>query len=100
MEKRTQDLITVAGLVICMILGILYLCWDNITQINWNFLLNPPSTGISLTAFSFPNLNLDWFYAMDPASKIVFSFVMFLLLSTFVAGAIMYLRHRRSSARR
>lgn len=100
MEKQTLDRITVAGLVICVILGALYLCWDNIAQIRWNFSLDPASMGISLPAFNFPNLSLDWFYAMDPASKIVFSFIMFILLSTFVAGVIMYLRHRRSSARR
>jgi hypothetical protein len=100
MEKETLDRITVVGLVICMILGILYLCWDHITQIRWNVSLNPPSVDLGLPAFRFPSLSLDWFYSMDPASKLVFSFVMLMLLSTFVATTLMYLRHRRESARR
>lgn len=100
MEKQTLDRITVVGLVICVILGILYLSWDRISRIRWNLSLDSPSVDLGLPAFSFPSLSLDWFYSMDPASKLVFSFVMFLLLSTFVAGAIMYLRHRQSSARR
>lgn len=100
MEKRTIDQITVAGLAIFAILGIVYLCRDEISNIHLNFSLDPPSSDISLPAFSFPNLSLDWFYAMDPASKLVFSFVMFMLLSTLVASAVMYLRHRQSNARR
>jgi hypothetical protein len=100
MEKRTIDYITVAGLAICLILGVTYLCWDHISQIHLNLSMDPSSVGISVPAFSIPSFSLDWFYSMDPASKIVFVFVMFLLLSTLVGGTLMYLRYRRSSARR
>jgi len=100
MEKRTIDYITVAGLAIFLILGIVYLCRDYISRINLNLSLDPSSAGISLPAFGIPSFSLDWFYSMDPASKLVFTFIMFLLLSTLVGGTLMYLRYRRSSARR
>jgi hypothetical protein len=98
MEKRTIDYITVAGLVIFVVLGIVYLCRDEISKINLS--LDPSSASVSLPAFSIPSFSLDWFYSMDPASKLVFTFVMFLLLSTLVGGTLMYLKYRRSSARR
>jgi hypothetical protein len=100
MEKRTIDYITVAGLAIFVILGIVYLCRDYISSIRLNLSPDPSSANIALPAFSMPDLSLGWFYAMDPASKLIFSFVIFLLLSTLVGGALMYLRYRRSSARR
>jgi hypothetical protein len=98
MEKETIDRLTVAGLAIFVILSIIYLCWDHITELKVS--LNPPSADIALPAFTIPDLSLDWFHSMDPASKLVFTFVMFLLLSTLVGGTLVYLRHRKSSARR
>jgi hypothetical protein len=98
MDKRTIDHITVAGLAIFVILSIIYLCWNHITELKVS--LEPPSANLALPDFAIPSFNMDWFYSMDPASKIVFSFVMFLLLSTLVGGTLVYLRHRRSSARR
>jgi hypothetical protein len=98
MEKRTIDHLTVAGLVIFVILSIIYLCWDHIIELR--IPLDPPTSSLAIPAFAIPSFSLDWFYDMDPASKIVFSFVMFLLLSTLVGGTLAYLRHRRSSARR
>jgi hypothetical protein len=100
MEKRTIDYITVAGLAIFVILGIIYLCWNHISQIHLNVSLDPSLANISLPALTIPNLSLDWFYAMDPASRLIFLFIMMILASTIIGGTWMYLVHRRSNSRR
>jgi hypothetical protein len=94
MDKRTIDYFTVAGLAIFVILGIIYLTWDHISQINLNLSLDPSSVNISLP-FGIPDFNMDWFNTMDPASRIIFCFVMTILLGTLIGGTWMYLVHRK-----
>jgi hypothetical protein len=100
MEKETIDRLTVAGLGIFVVLSAIYLCWDHITQIHLNLAINPPSADLSLPNFSMPGFSLDWFYNMDPASRLVFCFIMLMLVSTIVGATWMYLARRRSSARK
>jgi hypothetical protein len=99
MEKQTIDRLTVAGLATFALLSLIYLCWDRISQIRLTLPLDRPSPNIALP-FGIPNFNLDWYNNMDPASRLVFIFVMMILVSTIIGGTWMYLMRRRSSARR
>jgi hypothetical protein len=93
MDKRTIDYYTVAGLAIFVILSIIYLCRDHLSQIRLDVALDKSPVNISLPAM--PNLSMDWFHNMDPATKIVFCFVMTILFGTLIGGTWMYLVHRK-----
>lgn len=86
------DYLTVAGLAIFLILGIIYLTWDHISQINLS--LDPSSANISLP-FGIPSVNLDWFQSMDQASQLIFCFLLTILVATLIGGTLMYLVYRK-----
>jgi hypothetical protein len=86
------DYLTVAGLAIFLILGIIYLTWDHISQINLS--LDPSSANISLP-FGIPSVNLDWFQSMDQASQLILCFLLTILVATLIGGTLMYLVFRK-----
>jgi|AGTN01.3.fsa_nt_gi hypothetical protein len=98
MEKRTIDRLTVAGLAIFVILSLIYLFRDEI----WKMQLDL-SSGMSSSKFevpfAIPSFNMDWFYSMDPATKIIFMFLMTILVATLIGGACILARKRASSKR-
>jgi uncharacterized protein YneF (UPF0154 family) len=99
MEKETIDRLTVVGLVIFFALGILYMFWDRISQIRPDIQLNPPVENLPIPAFNFTDLlNFDWFNSMDPASKLILTFVMTILVGTFIGGFLLYVRYRAQNA--
>ena len=99
MEKETIDRLTVAGLVIFFLLGILYTFWDRISQIRLDLTLNPPVDNLPIPAFNLIDLlNFDWFNKLDPASKLILGFVMTILIGTFIGGFLLYLRYRAQNA--
>jgi hypothetical protein len=100
MEKETIDRMTVAGLAMFVILSIIYLCWDHISNILLNISVDSPTANMSLPSLTMPSLSFDWFYKMDPASRIIFVFIMMILVSTIIGGTWMYLIRKRASARK
>ena len=100
MEKETIDRLTVLGLAIFAVLSAIYLCRDTIGNMLTNLARNPPQSNISLPGIAMPSLSLDWWYKMDPATKIIFVFIMMILISTIIGGTWMYLIRKRAAARK
>jgi hypothetical protein len=95
MRHEPIDYLTIAGLAIFLILGIVYISWDYITVVHID--LGQPISSVtgSLPAIGIPNFNMDWFDSMDAASKIIFCFIMTTLVATLIGGTGVYLLHRR-----
>jgi hypothetical protein len=100
MEKETIDRLTVLGLAIFAVLSAIYLCRDTISKMLTDLVENPPKSNISLPGIAMPSLSFDWWYKMDPASRIIFVFIMTILISTIIGGTWMYLIRKRAAARK
>lgn len=98
MEKRTIDRLTVAGLAIFVILSLIYLFRDEIGKIQLDLSSGMSSSNFEVP-FGIPSFNLDWFYSMDPATKIIFMFLMTILAATLIGGTCILARKRASSKR-
>lgn len=97
MEKETIDRMTVAGLLFFLILGIIYLCRDRISLTSPNISLNLPAVDLAIPVFAIPYLSLEWFYKMDTASQIIFSFIMLTLFGTLIGCTLLYIVYRKQS---
>ena len=100
MEKDTIDRLTVLGLAIFVILSAIYLCRDAISKMLTDLAENPPQSNISLPGIAIPRLSLDWWNNMDPASRLIFVFIMTVLASTIIGGTFMYVMRKKSAARK
>ncbi len=98
MREKWIDYFTVAGLAIFIILGIVYLNLDAISKMNFDFSLDSASSNISLPGI--PSINFDWFNAMDPVSKLIFGFLMLILIGSVIGGIGMLVAMKRTSARK
>lgn len=97
-REKWIDYITVAGLAVFIILGIVYLNLDAISKINIDLSMDSAVSNISLPGM--PVLNLDWFYAMDPASQLIFGFLILTLIGSLIGGVGMLMLRKRVSARK
>jgi len=99
MTRSRLDYLTIAGLAIFFVLEAGYYIITSL-GLQIGISLNPPSLSndATLPAFSFPNLNLDWFHNMDPVSKILFAFLVILVIGTATGCAGVYMRYRKSRA--
>lgn len=97
-SKKWIDYFTVAGLVTFVILAIIYLNLETISQIHIDFSMDSALPGIEIPWLA--NLNLDWFYAMDPVSRMIFGFLMLMLGGSLVGGLWMVAIRKRASARK
>jgi hypothetical protein len=96
-REKWINYLTVAGLVGFVLLSLIYLNLDAISQINIDFSLDSGS-GISLPGL--PNINFDWFNAMDPASKLIFGFLVTILAGSLIGSALLLIVRKRASARK
>ncbi|MGA9141087.1 MAG: hypothetical protein WBZ29_12730 [Methanocella sp.] len=97
-KEKWINYFTVAGLAVFVILGIVYLNLDTISQMNINFSLDPSSSNLSLPGL--PNINFDWFTMMDPVSKIIFSFLVLILGGSLIGSAWLLIARKRASSRK
>ncbi len=97
-REKWINYLTVAGLVVFVILGIVYLNLDAISQIHIDFSMDSAASDISLPWL--PDLNLDWFNAMDTVSKMIFGFLMCILIGSLIGGVGMIVIRKRVSSRK
>jgi hypothetical protein len=99
MRRQKTDYFTVAGIILFGILVIIYFTWDHIVQFLQGLSLDQSDRSDSLPGI-IPNVNLDWFYAQDPASQIILCFLATVLLATLIGGSVILLIRRVSGARK
>lgn len=97
-REKWINYITVAGLVVFVILGIVYLNMDAISQIHIDF--STDSAASDIFPPWLPDLNLDWFNAMDTVSKMIFGFLMCILIGSLIGGVGMIVIRNRVSSRK
>jgi uncharacterized membrane protein YphA (DoxX/SURF4 family) len=97
-ERLRRKIFIVAGLVAIAILGVIYLNLDAIRRVNIDLSEEAPRPNISHPWLS--NINLDWFYAMDPPTQLIFGFLMLALIGSLIGGLGMILVRKRAAARK
>ncbi len=97
-KEKMIDYVTIAGLIIFAILGLIYLNLDTISHMNLSVSLDSAASNISVPGL--PSLNFNWFTQMDPVSKLVFSFLMMILAGCLIGSVWILVVRKRASARR